>query len=231
MTKILVADPIAPEGIDLLKSKAEVDVRRGLKSEELIEILGDYDALIVRSETKVTGPVIAAGKRLQVIARAGVGVDNIDLEAATGGGIAVVNAPAGNTIAAAEHTLALIERYPELAVFPGAETLLLAGLRTGGAGCITASANVNVAAIRRLYDAWCGSGEDADALDRSVRAIRAAMESYPMVPALKCVAAHFRADPDWATVRPPMVALSSEQRADLLSKLEAAGFESSSLTS
>ena len=82
--------------------------------------------------------------------------------------------------------------------------------------------------IRRLYDAWCGSGEDAEALDRSVRAIRAAMESYPMVPALKCVAAHFRGDSDWATVRPPMVALRSEQRADLLSKLEAAGFESSS---
>ncbi len=108
MPKILVADPIAPEGIDLLKSRAEVDVKRGLKAEELIDILGDYDALIVRSETKVTEPVIAAGKKLQVIARAGVGVDNIDLEAATGGGIAVVNAPAGNTIAAAEHTMALI---------------------------------------------------------------------------------------------------------------------------
>ena len=129
-----------------------------------------------------------------------------------------------------EHTLALIERYPELAIFPGTETLLLAGLRTGGAGCITASANVNVAAIRRLYDAWCDSGEDTDTLDDSVRAVRAAMESYPMVPALKCVAAHFRGDSDWATVRPPMVALSSEQRGDLLSKLEAAGFESSSLT-
>ena len=126
-----------------------------------------------------------------------------------------------------EHTLALIERYPELAVFPGAETLLLAGLRSGGAGCITASANVNVAAIRRLYDAWCGSGQDADTLDASVRAIRAAMESYPMVPALKSVAAHFRSDPDWATVRPPMVALSSEQQGDLLSKLEGAAFEPS----
>ena len=126
-----------------------------------------------------------------------------------------------------EHTLALIERYPELAIFPGAETLLLAGLRTGGAGCITASANVNVAAIRRLYDAWCGSGQDADTLDHAVRAIRAAMESHPMVPALKCVAAHFRGDPDWARVRPPMVALSSEQGTDLLSQLEAAGFEPS----
>ncbi len=128
-----------------------------------------------------------------------------------------------------EHTLALIARYPDLAIFPGAETLLLAGLRSGGAGCITASANVNVAAIRRLYDAWCGSGEDADVLDRSVRATRDAMESFPMVPALKYVAAHFRSDPEWATVRPPMVALTPEQGDSLLSKLEEIGFDSTSL--
>ena len=129
-----------------------------------------------------------------------------------------------------EHTLALIERYPDLAIFPGAETLLLAGLRTGGAGCITASANVNVAAIRRLYDAWCGSGEDADALDRGLHAIRAALESYPMVPALKCVAAHYRQDSAWAAVRPPMLALGPEPGADLISKLGAAGFEPSAFT-
>jgi D-3-phosphoglycerate dehydrogenase len=108
MPKILVADPIAPEGVELLRSQAEVDVRRGLSPPELLKIMGDYDALIVRSETKVTRAVIQAGKRLQVIARAGIGVDNIDLEAATSAGIAVVNAPAGNTVAAAEHTLALM---------------------------------------------------------------------------------------------------------------------------
>ena len=129
-----------------------------------------------------------------------------------------------------EHTLALIARFPALAIFPGAETLLLAGLRTGGAGCITASANVNVAAIRRLYDTWCGSGEDADALDRVVHAIRAAIEGYPIVPALKWVAAHYRQDPAWATVRPPMLALGPEQSADLISKLGAAGFEPSAFT-
>ena len=73
-----------------------------------------------------------------------------------------------------EHTLGLIARYPELAVFPGAETLLLAGLEAGGAGCITASANANVTVIRRLYDAWCGSGAgtEANALDDAVRAVR-----------------------------------------------------------
>ena len=108
MARILIADPIAPEGVELLKSQADVDVKTGLKTQELMEILGDYEALIVRSETQVTSEVIQTGKRLQVIARAGIGVDNIDLNAATSGGIAVVNAPTGNTIAATEHTLALI---------------------------------------------------------------------------------------------------------------------------
>ena len=126
-----------------------------------------------------------------------------------------------------EHTLGLIARYPRLAIFPGAETLLLAGLEAGGAGCITASANANVAVIRRLYDAWCGSGAgtEANALDDAVRAVREALESYPMVSSLKAVAAHYRRDPAWATVRPPMLALTPEQGADLISRLDAAGFE------
>lgn len=106
--KILVADPIAEEGVNLLRGAAEVDVRIGLKPEELIAVIGDYQALAVRSETKVTAAVIEAGKQLQVIGRAGVGVDNIDVEAATRRGIVVVNAPSGNIIAAAEHTVALM---------------------------------------------------------------------------------------------------------------------------
>ena len=108
MVRILISDPIASEGVELLKAQADVDVKTGLKPQELVEILGDYDALIVRSETKVTSEIIRAGKRLQVIARAGIGVDNIDLDAATSSGIAVVNAPTGNTIAAVEHTLAVM---------------------------------------------------------------------------------------------------------------------------
>ena len=108
MPKILISDPLASEGVEFLKSQAEVDVKTGLKPQELMDIVGDYDALIVRSETKVTADVIRAGKKLQVIARAGIGVDNIDLEAATSSGIAVVNAPTGNTIAAVEHTMALM---------------------------------------------------------------------------------------------------------------------------
>ena len=74
----------------------------------MIATVADYDALVVRSETKVTRQVIEAAKRLKVVARAGIGVDNIDLEAATGAGVAVVNAPTGNTVAAAEHTIALM---------------------------------------------------------------------------------------------------------------------------
>lgn len=106
--KVLVADSVGEEGIALLRSCAEVDIKTDLKPDELISIIGDYDALVVRSQTQVTAKVIEAGKKLQVIGRAGVGVDNIDVEAATRLGIVVVNAPSSNTISAAEHTIALI---------------------------------------------------------------------------------------------------------------------------
>ena len=108
MPKVLISDPIAAEGVDLLAAKTEVAVKTGLKPEELVQAIGDYDALVVRSETKVTPAVIEAGRNLQVVARAGIGVDNIDLNAATSAGVAVVNAPIGNTVAAAEHSLALM---------------------------------------------------------------------------------------------------------------------------
>ena len=106
--RILVAEQIAAEGIALLRAGHEVDERTGLAREELRAILPDYDALIVRSQVQVDAEMIAAGSRLVVIGRAGVGVDNVDLDAATRAGIMVVNAPTGNTIAAAEHTLALL---------------------------------------------------------------------------------------------------------------------------
>ncbi|MGZ8514352.1 MAG: phosphoglycerate dehydrogenase [Candidatus Limnocylindrales bacterium] len=106
--KILVAEPIAAQGVALLRTSHEVDERPGLTRDELCAILPDYDALIVRSQVKVDAGLIAAGTRLVVIGRAGVGVDNVDLDAATRAGIMVVNAPTGNTIAAAEHTLALL---------------------------------------------------------------------------------------------------------------------------
>jgi D-3-phosphoglycerate dehydrogenase len=106
--RVLVADPIAEAGIARLRARAEVDVRLKLPADELRRLIPDYEALIVRSETRVDEATIAAGQRLRVIGRAGAGVDNIDLQAATRAGILIVNAPAGNTVAATEHTMALM---------------------------------------------------------------------------------------------------------------------------
>jgi len=106
--KILVSDPIAAEGVAMLREVADVDVRTGLSQEELIAAVPPYHALVVRSESKVTRDVLEAGEHLEVVGRAGVGVDNIDLNAATERGVVVVNAPQGNTIAAAEHTIAML---------------------------------------------------------------------------------------------------------------------------
>ncbi len=108
MAKVLVSDPIAQEGIDILKQAAEVDVKTGLSPEELISIIGNYDALAVRSETKATAAVLDAAPNLKIIGRAGVGVDNIDVAKATERGILVVNSPEGNTLAAAELTVAML---------------------------------------------------------------------------------------------------------------------------
>ncbi|MFH1638732.1 MAG: phosphoglycerate dehydrogenase [Chloroflexota bacterium] len=106
--KVLIADHISSEGIAILKDYAEIDVRTGLKPDELAAIIPDYEGLMVRSATKVTATIIEAAKNLQIIGRAGVGVDNIDIEAATKRGIIVVYSPTGNTISAAEHTMGLM---------------------------------------------------------------------------------------------------------------------------
>ena len=106
--KILIADPVAQEGIDILAAEHQVDVKTKQTEEQLMEIIGDYDALVVRSETKVTAKIIARADKLKAIGRAGVGVDNIDVDAATQKGIVVMNAPEGNTIAATEHSVAMM---------------------------------------------------------------------------------------------------------------------------
>jgi len=106
--KILVADPLAEDGLDRLRRAGEVTVVSKLAEPDLVERIPAFDALVVRSETRVTAPIIEAGARLRVIGRAGVGVDNIDVAAATRRGILVVNAPRGNIVAAAEHTMALL---------------------------------------------------------------------------------------------------------------------------
>ncbi len=106
--KVLVSDPLAEAGLNKLKEYFDVDYKPGLPKEELLNIIGNYVALVVRSETKVTKEVIERAKNLKVIGRAGVGVDNIDVEEATRKGILVINAPEGNTIAACEHTIGLM---------------------------------------------------------------------------------------------------------------------------
>jgi len=110
MIKVLVSDALSQKGLKVFTDASEltVDVKTDLKPEALKEIIKDYDALVVRSATKVTKEVIQAAGKLKVIGRAGVGLDNVDLEAATAKGIIVMNTPAGNTISTAEHTFSMI---------------------------------------------------------------------------------------------------------------------------
>ncbi|HEX8463581.1 MAG TPA: phosphoglycerate dehydrogenase [Abditibacterium sp.] len=108
MPKVLVCDPIAENGIEILKTAAEVDVQIGLSEDQLVEIAANYDALMVRSQTKITRRVLEAATKLQIVGRAGVGVDNIDVPAATERGVIVVNSPAGNTVAVAELALGMM---------------------------------------------------------------------------------------------------------------------------
>ncbi len=106
--RVLVAEPVGAEGLELLREKAEVDVRLGLAWNDLIASIPEYQALVVRSGIKVNEALLTAGRNLVVVGRAGVGVDNIDVEAATRCGITVVNAPTTNIVAAAEQAIALM---------------------------------------------------------------------------------------------------------------------------
>ncbi len=109
MPKVLIADELSPRALDVFTSRGiEAHVRTGLKKPELLKIVGDYDALAVRSSTKADKDVVAAAAKLKVIGRAGIGVDNIDIPAATARGIVVMNTPFGNSITTAEHALALL---------------------------------------------------------------------------------------------------------------------------
>jgi 4-hydroxy-tetrahydrodipicolinate synthase len=120
------------------------------------------------------------------------------------------------------NTAALLDRYPGFAVFPGSEVFLLEGLRKGAAGCITASGNVNVPGIRRLYENW--RSPQAEALQAEITRLRTALQAYPMVPALKAIVAHYHGDPDWAAVRLPLVRLDPAQAAVLFADLGKLGF-------
>ena len=109
MPRVLIADSLSPAAIDIFKQRGvDADVKTGLPKDELVKIIGDYDGLVVRSDTKPNKEVIAAAKRLKVIGRAGIGVDNIDIPAATAAGIVVMNTPFGNSITTAEHAIAMM---------------------------------------------------------------------------------------------------------------------------
>jgi D-3-phosphoglycerate dehydrogenase len=109
MPKVLIADELSPKALEIFRGRGvEADVRPGLKKAELIRIIAGYEGLAVRSATKADKEVIAAATRLKVIGRAGIGVDNIDVAAATAGGIVVMNTPFGNSITTAEHAIALL---------------------------------------------------------------------------------------------------------------------------
>src|SRR5471030_2528137 len=109
LPRVLIADQLSPAALDIFRQRGvEADVKTGLTKDELIAIIGDYDGLAVRSATKANAEVIAAASRLNVIGRAGIGVDNVDIPAATAAGIVVMNTPFGNSITTAEHAIALM---------------------------------------------------------------------------------------------------------------------------
>jgi len=121
-------------------------------------------------------------------------------------------------------TKTLTERFPTLAIFPGAETLLLPALRLGGAGCISASCNVNPGGIRALYDAFQAGEDDLDQRQDRLTEVRKILELRPMIPVLKAVVAHGRGDSAWRRVRPPLVALPQVEADALVAELAAQGF-------
>src|SRR5688500_18345873 len=109
MPKVLISDSLSPRAVEIFRERGvEVDVKTGLKPEELKAIIGEYDGLAIRSATKVTEDVLATASRLKVVGRAGIGVDNVDIPAATSKGVIVMNTPFGNSITTAEHAIAMM---------------------------------------------------------------------------------------------------------------------------
>lgn len=109
MAKVLVSDKLSPQAVDIFKKNGvEVDVKTGLSPDELKAIIGEYDGLAIRSATKVTRDILEAAKKLKVVGRAGIGVDNVDLQAATSHGVVVMNTPFGNSITTAEHAISMM---------------------------------------------------------------------------------------------------------------------------
>ena len=109
MPKVLISDELSPAAVAIFQERGvEVDLRPGLSKADLLSVIADYDGLAVRSATKVTAEVLAAARKLKVVGRAGIGVDNIDVEAATQHGVVVMNTPFGNSTTTAEHAIAMM---------------------------------------------------------------------------------------------------------------------------
>ncbi len=121
-----------------------------------------------------------------------------------------------------DNTSAMLKRFPGFAVFAGSETFLLANMRGGGAGCISATANINPAAIHALYAGW--QSNKADQMQAQLDDLRGAVQKFPMIPALKAAIAHYSGDADWGRVRPPLVELTADQKAGLVAELEKRDF-------
>jgi 4-hydroxy-tetrahydrodipicolinate synthase len=123
------------------------------------------------------------------------------------------------------NTQAMLDAFAksDFDVFAGSEVFLLQNMRAGGKGCITATGNINPAAIDDVYRRW--QAPDADALQKDITATRAVMQKYPMMAALKAVIAHYGRDPEWATVRPPLVELTAEQNRSLVAELGGRKFD------
>ncbi|KAG6005344.1 hypothetical protein E4U43_000607 [Claviceps pusilla] len=208
--RILVPEKVSADGLALLTSHHDVDVRLGLSAEELLSIIPDYQGLIVRSETKVTPDILRAGKKLKVVARAGVGVDNIDVPAATSQGIVVINSPAGNILAAAEHTIALLlatarnigradgtikdgkwERGTLVGVEVGRKTLGIVGFGKVG---------MNVARMAK------GLGMQVRAVDPYASADVARQAGVELVPSLK----NLLPQVDFLTIHTPLLATTMD---------------------
>ena len=120
-----------------------------------------------------------------------------------------------------QHTVRLIDEFPQLAIFPGSEAFLLDGLRHGGAGCITATGNVNPAGIRAVCSHW--QTDEADALQALAGAVRQAVQAHPVIPAVKAILAHRHGHAGWRRVRPPLVALDPAAETELLAAVVEAG--------
>jgi 4-hydroxy-tetrahydrodipicolinate synthase len=121
-----------------------------------------------------------------------------------------------------KNTEALLRTFPDFEVFPGSETYLLDALRLGGAGCISATANVNVAMMHALLQMW--QMPAADAVQQKITAVRAAIQKFPVIPANKAILARFQSTPEWATVRPPLSPLADGAKAQLFGSLESLQF-------